>query len=146
MAQPNVEAFRLKDLRQREHRVAALKRRFGRASGRNDGRVLLSRVGRPLLVAYWAACLAVLGWGAIALHPEFGRRVAYALADPAMELTAPFPNCAAAHAAGYSDIPVGSPAYTTRQDGDLDGLACEPYPHSSAGERLSKIWRRWQAG
>ncbi|WP_363080454.1 excalibur calcium-binding domain-containing protein [Phenylobacterium sp. RIFCSPHIGHO2_01_FULL_69_31] len=38
-----------------------------------------------------------------------------------------FPSCAAAHAAGVYDIPIGSPAYSPRQDGDGDGLACEPY-------------------
>ncbi|WP_368044722.1 excalibur calcium-binding domain-containing protein [Sabulicella glaciei] len=38
-----------------------------------------------------------------------------------------FPNCAAAHEAGYYNIPVGSPGYRPPLDADGDGLACEPY-------------------
>lgn len=37
-----------------------------------------------------------------------------------------FRNCAEAHAAGYYNIPRGSPGYRTMLDADLDGLACEP--------------------
>ncbi|MPY11198.1 DUF1524 domain-containing protein [Arthrobacter sp. KR32] len=37
----------------------------------------------------------------------------------------PFANCSEAAAAGFSNIPVGSPAYSPDQDGDGDGVACE---------------------
>jgi len=144
MAQSKVAAFRGKDLRERESLIQNLRRRFERVSRRRDGRPWIARAGRMALILYWGVCLAVIAVGLNAWRPEIGQRLAYALRDPAMDLTAPFPNCSAAHAAGYSDIPVGSPAYTERQDGDGDGLACEPYPHTGAGERLSKIWRRWR--
>ncbi len=45
-----------------------------------------------------------------------------------------FPNCAAAHEAGYYNIPAGSPGYRTRLDADGDGLACEPYSVRGSGD------------
>ena len=39
--------------------------------------------------------------------------------------TAPFPNCAAARAAGAAPVHVGDPGYSTKLDGDRDGIACE---------------------
>lgn len=36
-----------------------------------------------------------------------------------------FSSCAAANAAGYYNIPIGHPAYSSRLDGDKDGIACE---------------------
>ena len=36
-----------------------------------------------------------------------------------------FPNCTAAHKAGYGDIPSSDPYYCPKQDRDGDGLACE---------------------
>ncbi len=146
MIQSKVAVFQRKKLREREQKVEALHRRFRAASRGARARAWLAQIGRRALVVYWIACLGVIGAGLMALHPEIGHRLAYALRDPAMDLAAPFPNCAAARAAGYSDIPVGSLAYVERQDGDLDGLACEPYPHSSWAERTSRIWRRWQSG
>ncbi|VEG51298.1 putative calcium-binding protein [Mycolicibacterium aurum] len=47
--------------------------------------------------------------------------VGVATAQPA----APFPNCSAARAAGYSDIPSSSPYYGTWLDRDSDGVGCE---------------------
>jgi hypothetical protein len=38
-----------------------------------------------------------------------------------------FRNCAEAHAAGYYNIPRGSPGYRLALDADGDGIACEPY-------------------
>jgi len=147
MTPAKVADFRRKDLREREHKVRALSRRFRKASRGADTRAWLGRIGRRALVIYWIGCLAVIAVGlAATLHPEIGPRLAFALRDPAMDLAAPFPNCAAAHLAGYSDIPVGSTAYIARQDGDLDGLACESYPHSTWAERTSRVWRRWQDG
>ncbi|WP_413641907.1 excalibur calcium-binding domain-containing protein [Mycobacterium sp. RTGN5] len=37
----------------------------------------------------------------------------------------PFKNCTAAKAAGYCDIPSNSSLYTSSQDRDSDGVACE---------------------
>ena len=37
----------------------------------------------------------------------------------------PFPNCAAARAAGAAPVYAGDPGYSTNLDGDLDGIACE---------------------
>ncbi len=36
-------------------------------------------------------------------------------------------DCAAARAAGRSNIPAWDPSYRERMDGDGDGLACEPH-------------------
>lgn len=36
-------------------------------------------------------------------------------------------NCDAARRAGIAPINAGEPGYSTRLDGDLDGIACEPY-------------------
>lgn len=38
-----------------------------------------------------------------------------------------FPNCTAAKAAGYRNIPRDHPAYRPQLDEDNDGRACEPY-------------------
>ncbi|MFO1147822.1 MAG: excalibur calcium-binding domain-containing protein [Alsobacter sp.] len=40
-----------------------------------------------------------------------------------------FPTCAAARAAGYSNIPRGAPGYAPHLDRDGDGIACEPLPY-----------------
>lgn len=37
----------------------------------------------------------------------------------------PFPNCTAARAAGYEDIPSSSPYYGPHLDRDQDGIGCE---------------------
>ncbi|MFC8798725.1 DUF1524 domain-containing protein [Promicromonospora sp. NPDC057138] len=53
---------------------------------------------------------------------------AYAAAEPAAP-TAPgdvtYENCAAARAAGVAPIQEGDPGYSTKLDGDGDGIACE---------------------
>jgi hypothetical protein len=38
-------------------------------------------------------------------------------------------DCDAARAAGAAPIYAGSPGYREELDGDLDGVACEPYRH-----------------
>jgi hypothetical protein len=43
------------------------------------------------------------------------------------EATAYYPNCSAARAAGVAPIYAGQPGYREEMDGDLDGVACEPY-------------------
>jgi hypothetical protein len=91
-------------------------------------RRLVRLLVRRLLQFYWLTCLAIVVMGLNQLYPQVGRKIAYAFRDPALDLTRPFPNCAAAHTAGYYNIPRASPAYVERQDGDLNGRACEPYP------------------
>ena len=114
----------------------------------------LAGILRAVMVLYWAACLAVIGYGVDRLRPEW--REGLALARPGVEVAswtpaaeaapaaepaltaapaAPvraFRNCAAAHAAGVYNIPMGSPLYREGQDGDGDGLACEPAPPRDA--------------
>ncbi len=87
---------------------------------------LLSRIGRPLLIAYWLVCLVVIGVGVGAQVPELRHAVTEALYGP--QLTRPFANCAAAHAAGVYNIRADSPGYLLAQDADNDGVACEPVP------------------
>lgn len=87
----------------------------------------LARLGQRLLQFYWLCCLGIIALGLWQLHPEVGAKITWAFRDPALELKRPFPSCAAAHYAGYFDIPRASKAYLDRQDGDGDGLACEPY-------------------
>ena len=96
---------------------------------------VMSRMGRRLVVAYWAGCIAVIGVGLDRLYPDVLPRLmdaplvsnTVATLYPASQYDRPFTNCAAAHAAGVYDIPQWSPAYAQRQDGDGDGFACEPY-------------------
>jgi hypothetical protein len=87
----------------------------------------LAQLARRLLQFYWLTCLAIIALGLSHLFPQVGEKAAYALRDPALDLKGPFRNCAAAHYAGYYNIPRGSKAYVERQDGDGDGRACEPY-------------------
>lgn len=87
----------------------------------------LARLGQRLLQFYWLCCLGIIALGLWQLHPEVGAKITWAFRDPTLELKRPFPSCAAAHYAGYFDIPRASKAYLDRQDGDGDGLACEPY-------------------
>lgn len=111
-----------------------------------------ARIGGLLLVAYWTGCLTVITFGLDRLYPEVRPAITSRLATLAAQAVAApaaidagnvsptpgfearsvrpvrsFRTCAAAHAAGVYDIPAGSPAYRLRQDGDGDGLACEPY-------------------
>jgi len=88
----------------------------------------LGLLARRILQFYWLTCVAIIALGVNRMHPEWGERLAYALRDPALDLTKPFANCAVAHNAGYFNIPRGSRAYVERQDEDKNGRACEPYP------------------
>ena len=100
-------------------------------------RRLLALLLRRLLQFYWLTCLAIIGMGMNQMFPQVGEKIAYAFQDPALELGQPFPNCAAAHQAGYFNIPRASKAYVLRQDEDLNGKACEPYP----GYPQDYLWR-----
>jgi hypothetical protein len=46
-------------------------------------------------------------------------------ATPAMAVTLPFPNCAAAAAVGVYNIPAGTPGYGVHLDRDRDGFGCD---------------------
>lgn len=98
-----------------------------------------------LVVLWIAGCAIVIAVGLNRMYPEPGRRLAYALRDPAMDLTQPFRTCRTAHAAGYFDIPRKSNAYVRWQDEDGDGLACETPPGMSSG-RLEIIRKRLAGG
>ena len=97
---------------------------FPRAPKSGGG--LLDRIGQPLLFVYWLACLAVIIAGVGWQVPELRSAVTEALYGP--QLTQPFRNCAAAHAAGVYNIRANSPGYVLAQDADNDGVACEPVP------------------
>ncbi|MDB5428798.1 MAG: hypothetical protein JWR43_2773 [Phenylobacterium sp.] len=101
--------------------------------------------GFGLMVLWMLACSAVILFGLSRMHPEIGARVAYAFRDPALDLTKPFPNCKAAHAAGFYDIPRASPAYVQWQDPGNNGIACAPAPDGpgpDASVRTTLIWKR----
>ena len=114
------------------------------AYGDDTARRLFATLARRMLQFYWLTCLFIVGLGLNQLHPEVGEKVAYALRDPALDLARPFPNCPAAHHAGYYNIPRASAAYVERQDGDSNGLACEPYRGYPPGRfaRLNTIQQR----
>jgi hypothetical protein len=44
-----------------------------------------------------------------------------------VQASAYYPNCDAARATGAAPIYAGQPGYREEMDGDLDGVACEPY-------------------
>jgi hypothetical protein len=50
-------------------------------------------------------------------------------ARPAVAVSAPFPNCAAARAAGADPVYEGDPGFGPHLDGDDDGIGCEPPRH-----------------
>jgi hypothetical protein len=93
------------------------------------------------MAAYWICCLGVIAVGLDRLYPSWrnGAEARFEQAAERLSTSAPqvavtfgraFPNCSAAHAAGVYNIPMGTPAYRERQDGDGDGFACEPAPGS----------------
>jgi hypothetical protein len=50
-------------------------------------------------------------------------------ARPAVAVSAPFPNCGAARAAGADPVYEGDPGYGPHLDGDGDGIGREPIRH-----------------
>jgi hypothetical protein len=107
-------------------------------------RRLWATLAQRMLQFYWLTCIFIVGLGLNQLHPEVGAKIAYAFRDPALDLAKPFPNCPAAHYAGYFNIPRASAAYVPLQDGDSDGVACEPYRGYPPGPfvRLNTIQQR----
>ncbi|WP_354262151.1 excalibur calcium-binding domain-containing protein [Arthrobacter sp. OAP107] len=57
-------------------------------------------------------------------------------AAPANATTVSFPNCDAAAAAGFVNIPAGAPGYAPRLDRDNDGIACE---RAAAGSGTTQV-------
>lgn len=84
----------------------------------------LRRIGGRLLAVYWLACLGVIGVGVDRIQPQIRQQLLEKVQTWHGER--PYPSCAAAFAAGVCNIPWWSRAYTPEQDGDADGLACEP--------------------
>jgi hypothetical protein len=82
-------------------------------------------LGRRLVLVYWVGCGTIVLIGLNQIFPIPGQRIIYALQDPAMDLEAPFEDCATANAAGYYAIPRGSKGYARTQDPDGNGKACE---------------------
>lgn len=113
-----------------EERLTQLRSRFRAAAPRVRLSLRVWRrlraLGRNLLIVYWLGCIAVIAFGVNRIYPDLWPKVQRVLPGPKVEQ--PFPTCRAAHAAGVYDIPIWSPGYTSEQDGDGDGKACEP-PH-----------------
>jgi hypothetical protein len=83
---------------------------------------------RLLLTFYWGACLAVLVAGLQHIYPYQWDAVMRPIQTAAKALVLPFPSCAAAKQAGYSNMALGTAGYAPWLDRDRDGLACEPIP------------------
>lgn len=77
-----------------------------------------------VLIACLSLCLLAIGLGLDRMYPTVRPSLDHALHEDLPRR--PFPDCEAAHAAGVFNIPRGSAAYTVDQDGDGNGLACEP--------------------
>ena len=93
-------------------------------SAPKSGRRSFEGISQPLLLVYWAVCLSVIAMGLDNRFPEIRRDLTNAIFGP--QLSKPFANCAAAHAAGVYNIRSSSPGYLPSQDADNDGVACEP--------------------
>lgn len=87
------------------------------------GRIVLGAVD-GVLIACLALCLFAIGLGLDRMYPVVRPGVGHAIAEDLP--VRPYPDCEAAHAAGVFSIPRGSPAYAPEQDGNNNGLACEP--------------------
>jgi hypothetical protein len=86
-------------------------------------RIVLSPID-AVLIACLSLCLIAIGLGLDRMYPTVRPSLHHALhADLPRR---PFPDCEAAHAAGVFSIPRGSSAYAAEQDGNGNGLACEP--------------------
>jgi hypothetical protein len=86
-------------------------------------RITLSSID-AVLIACLSLCLLAIGLGLDRMYPVVRPSLDHALHEDLPRR--PFPDCEAAHAAGIFSIPRGSPAYAVEQDGNGNGLACEP--------------------
>jgi hypothetical protein len=106
----------------------ALKRRQRRY--RAKGRPRRAELGLPLFAAGCLLLFALAVWnpervpapvqGLISASRNMGR-------EHSPPVGAYYANCDAARAAGVAPIYSGEPGYREELDGDLDGIACEPY-------------------
>jgi hypothetical protein len=108
--------------------AARLQRRLYQAWLRQGGlagrrRIALSPID-VVLIACLSLCLFAIGLGLDRMYPVVRPSLHHALREDLPRR--PFPDCDAAHAAGVFSIPRGSAAYTVHQDGNGNGLACEP--------------------
>jgi len=97
-----------------------------RFRGRQKPRRAKQSFASQLLIGM--AVAGVIGWQAA---PELKSGWAFATSSPEQiqqrESSAYYANCSAARAAGVAPIHAGEPGYREEMDGDLDGIACEPY-------------------
>jgi len=109
--------------------TVALQRRLYQAWLRQIGarsrqhRIVLSAVD-AVLIACLALCLFAIGLGLDRMYPVVRPSLNHALYEDLP--VRPYPSCEAAHEAGVFSIPKDSPAYAPEQDGNNNGLACEP--------------------
>ena len=108
--------------------AARLQRRLYQAWHRQSGvrrrhRIVLGPVD-AILIACLSLCLYAIGVGLDRMYPTVRPGLGHALHEDLPRR--PFPDCEAAHAAGVFSIPRGSAAYAVEQDGNGNGLACEP--------------------
>ncbi len=98
-----------------------------RAREANSPSELLAGV---LLVCY-------IGWQATPQLSASWQRISFSPADnQARQSSVYYPDCNAARAAGVAPIYAGQPGYREEMDGDLDGIACEPYRYTGLSMTL----------
>lgn len=107
--------------------AARLRRRFD-AAWRRQGdsarhRLVLGPVD-AVLMACLTLCLFAIGVGLDRMYPVVRPSLGHAVAEDLPRR--PYPDCEAAHAGGVFSIPRGSAAYSPDQDGNHNGVACEP--------------------
>jgi len=85
--------------------------------------IVLSPIDVVLIVCL-TLCLFAIALGLDRMYPMARPSLHHALHQDLPRR--PFPDCEAAHTAGVFSIPRGSPAYAPEQDGNGNGLACEP--------------------
>ena len=108
--------------------AARLQRRLYQAWRQQGGvrrrqRIVLAPVDL-VLMACLTVCLFFIGVGLDRMYPVVLPSVGHAVTEDLPRR--PFPSCEAAHEAGVFSIPRTSPAYSADQDGNHNGLACEP--------------------
>jgi len=86
-------------------------------------RIVLGAVD-GVLIACLALCLFAIGLGLDRMYPTLRPGMGHAITEDLP--VRPFPDCEAAHAAGVYSIPKTSPAYAPEQDGNNNGVSCEP--------------------
>jgi|GEM_PF-2029248 len=108
--------------------AARLQRRFYQAWHRQGAalrrhRIVLGPID-VVLLACLTLCLFAIGMGLDRMYPVVRPSVGHAVTEDLPRR--PYPSCEDAHQAGVFSIPRSSPAYSADQDGNNNGLACEP--------------------